>query len=143
MTMRTRHLAAGAVLAALALPALAQAQPNTYRLETTIAPGDRAALTIGTLPRGEFAFRFRAGSDGEKRFTLTQQRTGGNRFVVVRVPGPSAAACRGAAGSVICSGITTPVAPGGRRWTLRMLNQGDRPLSLDLRVTFRRVTSAG
>ena len=38
-----------------------------------------AALKIGKVPKGEFAFALRAASDGEKRFRLTQQRNGGSR----------------------------------------------------------------
>lgn len=49
------------------------------RVATTIAPGGRATLTIGTVRKGEFAFRIRASSDGVKRFTLTHKRNGGDR----------------------------------------------------------------
>jgi hypothetical protein len=141
--MRTRFLTACAVAALLA-PAVAQAQPNGYRLVTTVAPGQRASLTIGTVPKGEFRFSLRAASDGVKRFTLTQQRNGGPRFTVLKAPGPMAnAACQGAAGSLICSGITTPVTPAGRRWTFVLTNASNRPLSITLAITWRAVASAG
>jgi len=141
--MRIRLLAICAA-AALAAPALAQAQPSRFQLVTTVAPGGRAALTIGTVPKGEFAFSLRAASDGTKDFRLTQQRNGGTRFTVLRAPGPIADdACQGAAGSLICSGITTPAAPGGRRWTFALTNSGDRPLSITLRIRWRPVPNAG
>jgi hypothetical protein len=140
---RARLVIAAAVACAVALPALAQAQPSRFRLETTIAPGQRATLSVGTVPRGEFAFRLRASSDGEKRFTLTQKRAGRAAFTVLRVPGPMASACQGAAGSLFCSGITTPATPGGRTWTFRLRNGGDRPLGVTLTITHRRVASAG
>jgi hypothetical protein len=140
--VRIRLLALCAV-AALAAPALAQAQPNVIRLRTTVAPGGAAILSAGTFPQGEFAFRLRAGSDGAKAFTLTQQRNGGTRFNVLKIPGPMASACQGAAGSLICSGITTPATPAGRTWTFRLTNASARPLSIDLRIAWRAVGYAG
>ncbi len=126
--MRIRFLALCAA-AALAAPAVASAQPNRFKLVTTVAPGGRAALTIGTVPKGEFAFGVRVSSDGAKTFRLTQQRSGGTRFTVLKAPGPIAdGACEGAAGSLICTGITTPATPGGRRWTFVFTNSGDRPM---------------
>jgi hypothetical protein len=127
----------------LAAPAAALAQPNAVRVQSTVQPGATLALTIGKVPRGEFAFRLRAGSDSVKRFTLTQQRNGGKRFTVLRVPGPLASGCQGAAGSIICEKLTSPAAPGGRTWTFRLRNGSDRPLSVDLRVAWHRLRSAG
>ena len=140
--MRIRLLALCAV-AALAVPAVAVAQPNTVRLQTTVAPGGAATLTAGTFPRGEFAFRLRAGSDGAKAFRLTQRRNGGTAFTVLKIPGPMSDACQGAAGSLICSGITTPATPAGRTWTFRLANSSSRPLSIDLRITWRPLAYAG
>lgn len=144
MTMRARFLVAGAACAALALPALAQAQPTSFRLDTSVAPHQAASLAIGTVPRGEFRFALKVSSDGLKRFTLTQRRNGGTAFTVLRAPGPAVStACQGAAGSLICAGITTPATPAGRTWTFRFTNRSGRPMSLTLTITFRRVTSAG
>lgn len=140
--MRIRLLAL-CVAAAVVAPAVAQAQPNVIRLQTTVAPGGAATLSAGTFPKGEFAFRLRAGSDGAKVFTLTQQRNGGTRFNVLKIPGPLSSACQGAAGSLICSGITTPATPAGRTWTFRLTNASARPLSIDLRIAWRPVHNAG
>ncbi len=143
--MRTRHLAvAAAAVAAVALPAIAQAQPNRFTFEMKLDPLERNTFTLGTFPRGEFAFRVRASSDGDKNFTITQQRNGGVKFPVLAVPSTAAnGACEGAAGSLFCSGITTPVTPAGRTWTFRVRNRGDRPLLVTLTITWRRVVSAG
>jgi hypothetical protein len=141
--MRARFLAVG-VAAALLVPALAQAQPNRYRLDTTIAPGRRAELTIGTVPKGEFAFRLRASSDGAKIFRLTQKRDNGARFTVLRAPGATADdACQGAAGSLFCSGITTPATPAGHSWNFRVRNGSGRPISISLTITWRPIANAG
>ena len=142
--MRARFLAVCAA-ASLTVPALAQAQPDRFRLEATVAPGQRAVLTIGKVPRGELAFALRASSDGEKRLVLTQQRDGGGKtFQVLGVPSAVANdACEGAAGSLFCGGITTPASPGGRTWTFRVRNRSGRPMSITLTITWRKVESAG
>jgi hypothetical protein len=140
--VRTRILALCAA-GLLAAPAAALAQPSVVRVQSAVQPGATLTLSIGTVPRGEFAFRLRAGSDGLKKFTLTQQRNGGKRFTVLRVPGRLAAGCQGAAGSIICEKLTTPATPGGRTWTFRLHNASSRPLSVDLRIAWRRVRSAG
>lgn len=141
--MNVRLLAVCAV-GALALPALAQAQPSRFRLETTIAPGQGAVLTIGKVPQGEFGFSLRASSDGDKRLVVTQQRDGGTRFTVLGVPSAAAnSACEGAAGSLYCSGITTPAAPGGHTWSFRVRNRSGRPMSITLTIVWKKVTSAG
>ena len=142
--MSARRLTAAAAAAALLLPAAAQSQPATFGLSTTVGAHRVAALTIGTVSRGEFSFSLRAGSDGAKALRLTQQRNGGARFTVLRAPGPqTTSACQGAAGSLICAGITTPATPGGRRWTFRFANLSGRPMSLELTIRWRGVTSAG
>ena len=142
--MSVRRLTIGAAAAALLLPAAALSQPATFTLSTTVGARQAAALTIGTVPRGEFSFALRAGSDGVKRLRLTQQRNGGPRFTVLRAPGPqTTSACQGAAGSLICTGITTPATPAGRRWTFRFANLSGRRMSLQLTIRWRRVTSAG
>ena len=141
--MRVRLPVACAALALLA-PAVAQAQPSTFTLKTSVAAGSRAALTIGTVPQGEFAFNVRVSSDGAKTFKLTQQRNGGTRFTVIRAPGPIATdACQGAAGTLGCAGITTPATPGGKRWTFVFTNQSNRPMNLRLVIRWRPVTSSG
>jgi hypothetical protein len=148
--MRARFLTACAA-AALAVPALAQAQtqdqaeaqPNRYRLEAKIPAGERAVLAIGRVPRGEFRFGLRASSDGEKRLLLTQQRNGGRRFTVLALPGsPPAGGCQGAAGSIFCTGITTPATPGGRTWTFRLSNRSNRQMSIALTIVWRKVAGA-
>jgi hypothetical protein len=141
--MSVRFLAVCAS-AALALPALAQAQPSRFRLETTIAPGQSAVLTIGKVPRGEFGFSLRASSDGDKRLVLTQRRGDGTSFTVLGVPSPAAdSVCEGAAGSLYCGMITTPASPGGHTWSFRLRNRSGRPMSIALTITWRKVTSAG
>ena len=142
--MRARMLVVGALAAALAIPALAQGQPNRYQLVTTIPAGKTADLTVGTLPKGELAFGLRASSDGEKILRLTQKRDNGTRFTVLRIPSATAvSACQGAAGSVICSGITTPATPAGHRWNFRVRNGSNRPMSITLTIRWRPVSSAG
>ena len=142
--MHMRRLAVAAAVGALAVPALGQAQPNRFTFDMRLDPGERNTFTLGPFPRGEFAFRFRASSDGAKSFTITQQRNGGVRFPVFVTPGsPTAGVCGGAAGSLYCAGITTPVTPRGRTWTIRVRNRDSRPLSMTLTIVWRRVTSAG
>ncbi|MGD9696051.1 MAG: hypothetical protein AB7V42_10370 [Thermoleophilia bacterium] len=142
--MRTRTLVACAAAGALALPALAQAQPSKFTLTTQVPANSATSLTVGTVPKGEFAFNVRVASDGDKNFVLTQKRSGGSAFTVLRAPGPMVEdACQGAAGSLICSGITTPATPAGRAWTFRFANRSDRPMSLTLKISWRKVASAG
>ena len=130
--------------AAFAAPMAAHAQPTRFQIDTTIDPGERVALTIGKVPRGEFRFSLRASSDGEKRFGLTQQRGVAPRFAVLNVPSPSAdSACQGAAGSVFCNGISTPAPIAGSTYTFRLKNKGNRPLSITLTIIWRRIASAG
>jgi hypothetical protein len=141
--MPLRSLVAAAA-AALAIPLAAHAQPSRFQLTATIAPGQDAVLTIGTVPRGEFVFAVRAGSDDVKRLLVTQQRNGGRRFTVFRLPGgASSARCQGAAGTIGCTGITTPATPGGHTWTFHVVNQSRRPTFVTLTVVWRRVASAG
>jgi hypothetical protein len=133
-----------AMAAALAAPIAAHAQPTRFQIETTLAPGERAALTIGKVPHGEFRFSLRASSDGEERFGLTQQRGVVHRFAVLNVPSAFAdSACRGAAGSVLCNGISTPAPIAGSTYTFRLKNKGDQPLKINLTIIWRRIASAG
>ena len=143
--MRARTIAAAAIAAvALAAPALAQGQPNQHRLDVTVRPGEFASLTFGTVPQGEFRFRLRASSDGDKTLTLTQKRDTGTRFTVLKVPSATASgACQGAAGSLFCSGISTPATPAGHSWNFRVRNRSDRPMSITLTIRWRPVPSAG
>lgn len=141
--MKIRRRLVVATAAMLALAGIAQAQPTTFTFETNLDPLERGTFTLGTFPRGEFGFKLRASSDGDKNFTLTQQRTGGPKFAVLAAPGAIAdTACQGAAGSLFCSGITTPATPAGATWTFRVRNRGDRPLSIILTITFRKVSGA-
>lgn len=130
--------------AALAVPVVAAAQPTRYQVDAQLDPGERVALTIGKVPRGEFRFSLRASSDGEKRFGLTQQRAAAPRFAVLAYPSTFAnGACEGAAGSVFCSGISTPAPIAGSTYTFRLKNKGNRPLSITLTIVWRRIASAG
>ena len=141
--MRVRWLMIAAA-AAIAVPTAAAAQPSRFQLDVQVAPHRVAALTVGKVPQGEFAFALRAASDGEKRLRLTQQRNGGSPFTVLAAPSAQAAStCQGAAGSLICTGITTPATPGNRTWTFRLRNQSDRPMSITLTIVWRRIASAG
>ncbi len=137
--MRARLVAATAV-AALALPALALAQPNNYQLTTAVQPGATASLRVGTVPQGQFSFGLRVSSDGDKNFTLTQQRNGGSAFTVISGPGgPGTSSCQGAAGSLFCTGITTPATPGNRTWTWRFRNRSSRPMNVVLTIAWKHV----
>jgi hypothetical protein len=141
--MRTR-IAGTAVAALLAAPLAASGHPTRFQLETTLQPGERAALTIGKVPRGEFRFAIRAFSDGEKRFGLVQGRGTTPRFAVLNVPSPFAdTACQDSAGSVLCTGISTPAPVAGATYTFRLKNKGDRPLEVNFVILWRRVASAG
>jgi hypothetical protein len=128
----------------LAMPAIASAQPTRYTVDARLAPGERVTLVVGKVPRGEFRFSLRASGDGEKRFGLTQQRGVAPRFAVLNYPSAFAAgACQGAAGSVVCRGISTPAPVAGSTYAFRLKNKGDRPLSVTLTVVWRPVASAG
>ena len=136
-------VAVSALAAGLLLPAVAAAEPSAYRVETTLAPGAQVALQVGRFPRiGEFRFRLRVSSDDEKRFTLTQRRIGGTAFTVIDASsGVVPEACQGAAGSVFCTGITTPETPAGSRWRFVLRNLGARPATVDLRISWRAVNA--
>jgi hypothetical protein len=145
MRVRWLLIAAAAVVAvATTATAATTAHPNRFQLGVQVAPHHVAALKIGKVPKGEFAFALRAASDGEKRFRLTQQRNGGSQFTVLSAPSAQAAsACQGAAGSLICTGITTPATPSNRTWTFRLRNQSGRPMDITLTIVWRSITSAG
>lgn len=133
-----------AMAAVLVAPIAAHAQPTRFQIETTLHPGERAALTVGKVPRGEFRFFLRASSDGEARFGLTQQRGVAPRFAVLNVPSAFAgSACQGAGGSVFCNGISTPAPVAGSTYTFRLKNKGDRPLKINLTIIWRRIAGAG
>ena len=142
--MRFRTIAAGAIAAALALPALAQAQPNRHQVGAVVPPGTSLNLTFGTVPKGQFAFGLKVSSDGPKTLRLSQKRDNGSRFTVLQLPGAAASdACQGAAGTLVCTGITTPVTPGGHTWNIRLRNGSNRPMTVVLTVVWKAVTSAG
>jgi hypothetical protein len=141
MATRTLTVTLAALLAA---PLAANGQPTRFQIQTTLQPGERAALTIGKVPRGEFRFSLRAASDGEERFGLSQQRGFVRRFPVLNYPSSFAdTSCQGAAGGVLCRGISTPAFVDGATYTFRIKNKGDRPLSVDLAIIWRRIASAG
>jgi hypothetical protein len=142
--MRFRTIAAGALAAALALPALAQAQPNRHQVGAVVPPGSSLNLTFGTVPKGQFAFGLKVSSDGPKTLRLSQKRDDGSRFTVLGLPGAAASdACQGAAGTLVCTGLTTPVTPGGHSWNIRLRNGSTRPMTVTLTVVWKAVTSAG
>jgi hypothetical protein len=67
-----------------------------------------------------------------------------SRFTVVGLPGAAASDdCQGAAGTLVCTGITTPVTPGGHSWNVRLRNGSNRPMTVTLTVVWKAVTSAG
>ncbi len=133
-----------AVAATLVVPAVAVAQPTRFSVEATLHPGERVALTVGKVPRGEFAFALRASGAGTIRLGVTQQRGVVRRFPVLNVPSPFAdSACQAAAGTLLCRGITTPAPVAGSTYTFRVKNKGDQPIRLILTVTWRAVASAG
>ena len=142
--MRFRTMAAGTIAAALALPALAQAQPNRHQVGAVVPAGTSLNLTVGTVPKGQFAFGLKVSSDGPKTLRLSQKRDNGSRFTVLQLPGGAASdACQGAAGTMVCTGITTPVTPGGHTWNIRLRNGSNRPMTVVLTVVWKAVTSAG
>lgn len=105
-----------------------------------IPPGKAATLTVSTPAPGEFAYWLKASSDGDKRLRVVQRR-GASAFTVMRMPGPVARdTCEGAAGSVVCSGFTTP-APRRATYVIRVFNDSARPMKVSVRVTFRRVNA--
>ena len=50
--MRVRTIVVAAVAAALAVPALAQAQPNRHQVGALVPAGSSLNLTFGTVPKG-------------------------------------------------------------------------------------------
>jgi hypothetical protein len=142
--MRAAPLVAGVLVAAVAAAgASAQGQPNRFTLGVSLDQGESATLTVGPVAQGEFAFRLRASSDDAKIVRVTQRRAGGRAFTVIGTDPAPKGTCGGAAGSIYCSGITTPAMPGGRAWTFTVRSDGPRPTSIVLTVTWRKVTSAG
>lgn len=127
---------AAAAAAVTASPAAAfVARLNGQR----VPPGKAATLTVSTPAPGEFAYSLRASSDGPKRLRLTLRRPGARPFVVLSLPGATGDdLCEGAAGSVFCGGFTTPAPVKGTN-VIRVINRSSRPMTVTLRVTFRRV----
>jgi hypothetical protein len=135
-----------AILAACALALAAGpvgATPSRYRVDGTLRRGQAVSLLVGPIPRGEFAVTLRAASDDRKAVRVTQRRAGGRAFTVIDTASPPAGACHGAAGTLVCSGLTTPATPGGRTWRFVVRSRGPRPTSVTLTVVWRRVRSAG
>jgi len=125
----------------LAIPATVAAQPTRFQIDTTLAPGQQVALTVGQVPRGVFFFSVRASSDGEQRFGITQQRLGVYHHMVkpvLNVPSPLATtACLGAAGTLLCRGISKPAWIDRSTYAFRVRNNGDRPLRITLAIRWR------
>ncbi len=100
--MRVRTIVAAAVAAALAVPALAQGQPDRHQVGARVPAGSSLNLTFGTVPKGQFAFGLKVSSDGSKTLRLSQKRDNGPRFTVLRLPsGAAADACQGAAQALL------------------------------------------
>lgn len=134
-------LAALTTLVAIATAAPAVAAPTPTRTSITLQPGQRLVLTMEQVPRGEFSFSLRASGDGEKNFALTQQRAGFARF---RVLDAASAACDGAAGTLFCTGVTTPAPALRTAYTFRVKNlSATSPVTINLRIAWRKITSAG
>lgn len=136
---RRLALPLAAALVATAASAASAAAPRVTPMtlsSVTVAPG-KTVRTSATTPRsGEWAYRLRVSSDGEKRFSLTLQRGARKPFTVLRVPGPMQDACEGAVGSLICGDLTTP-APTADRYIVRFTNRSTRPTTVTMRVTWR------
>ena len=129
---------------ALAVPTTTLAQPNRHQLNVKLRQGQSVSLTIGKVPAGEFAFTLRASSDDQKKVKVTQRRAGGTAFTVVNTASNKfRGACSGAAGTIICDDISTPVTPGNRSWTFTVTSTGKRPTTISLAITWRKVASAG
>jgi hypothetical protein len=130
----------------LAVPATVTAQPTRFQLDTTLAPGQQTALTVGQVPRGLFVYSIRTSSDGEQRFGITQQRLGVFHHMVqpvLNVPSPLATtACQGAAGTLLCRGISKPAWIDMSTYTFRVRNKGNRPLRITLAVRWRPIAVA-
>ncbi|MFN8111165.1 MAG: hypothetical protein U0Y82_15195 [Thermoleophilia bacterium] len=139
----TRLLAAAAAATLITAAGAAAAAPARLHVHTTIRPGDTTTISGGPVAKGEFGFALRAPSDGAKDFVLTQRDGHAKPFTVVAMPGTTGTACEGAAGSVYCTGITTPAPASSGNYTFALRNRGNRPLIISLTITWRRVTSAG
>lgn len=117
----------------------ASAAPTPTTLEVVLQPGQRVAMTMSQVPRGEFRFVLKASSDGVKKFVLSQQRVGSTRFKVL----DGASACDAAAGTLLCSNISTPAPTATGSYIFRLTNLSARPMSMTLKISWRKITSAG
>lgn len=135
-----KRMLLGSIALAGTLAVTGSAAPSPTKVRLTLQPGQNIALTMERVPRGQFAFALRASSDGVKHFVLTQQRVGRTRFKVLDA---SSSACEGAAGTLYCTNVTTPAPAARAAYVFRVRNLGDGPLSVTLRVTWTKVTSAG
>lgn len=118
----------------------ATAGPTPTTLEMTLQPGQRLVMTMGQVPRGEFAFTMRATGEGAKNFVLSQQRVGSVRFKVVD---QASSACQPVTGGLRCTSITTPAPALTGAYIFRVRNLGTAPLAVTLRVTWHKLSSAG
>jgi len=130
------------ICSALAVAAVAagtaSAAPTPTQLEVVLQPGQRVAMTMSQVPKGEFLFFLKASSDGAKKFVLSQQRVGATRFKVL----DGASGCDGAAGSLFCSNVTTPAPATTGSYIFRLTNLSGRPMAMTLKISWRKVTSA-
>lgn len=141
-----------AVAIALAVPTVAvaaDAEPKRYALSATVQPGDTVTLTVGAVPRGQFAWSVSATSEAQKNFVVTQKRLGKKAFTVLRVPNQAAySACQGGSGAIYgpgpvsCGKLTTPAVVKSR-YTFQVQNLGAKPLKVGLVIKWMRVGSAG
>lgn len=134
----------GTALAAVVLiPSTALAAPNQFEIDTTNAAGDLSILTVSPVPKGEFSFNLRVSSDGPKLFRLVQWRIGAKSFTVIGgTTGIPISSCDAAAGTVVCSGITTP-SPTLGKYQFRVRNLSTQKQHIHLIVRWKSVTSAG
>ena len=142
--MRVRTIVVAAVAAALAVPALAQAQPNRHQVGALRARRLVAQPDLRHGSEGAVRVRLKVSSDWPKTLRLSQKRDNGSRFTVLQLPsGAASDACQGAAGTFVCTNITTPVTPAGHSWNIRLRNSSNRPMNVVLTVVWKPVQSAG
>jgi hypothetical protein len=132
--MRTRVITAVAV-AALALPAVAQGEPNRFQLETNVAPGRTTKVTLTTVPRGQLSIDLTAIMPSTPGLSLTVQRGTGPLSLLVAVPGnvPSGT-CTLSSSVLTCLNMLVTVPLGLRSWVFRLSNSGTATVTANLRI---------
>ena len=146
--MRVRWLliaaaAAVAVSTAATAATAATAQPNRFQLDVQVAPHRVAALKIGKVPGASSPSRCARRATERSASGSPSSATAGRSSRCSRRRAQAASACQGAAGSLICTGITTPATPANRTWTFRLRNQSGRPMDITLTIVWRSISSAG